>query len=274
MAVDPLTVKILTQIAAQVATDEQARKRLLIIILAPTVTFLMLIALILYLITSPFSVLAQWLIGDELSVVEDFQKEYGYNQTLGIHEQDYMDGIGQSYEGIVFADGGMEGVYYNQLDERWSSTMYGTSGTIGEGGCGPTAMSIIISTLTGEPHDPVELANWSVTNGHRCEGNGSYHSLIPAAAEGYGLSSKGNLSAQDIVDTLSSGKLVVAIMSKGYFTNSGHFIVLRGVTSEGKILVAAPASHKRSQQECDLSLILNEARKGAAAGGPFWAIGN
>ncbi|WP_342758914.1 C39 family peptidase [Kineothrix sedimenti] len=274
MAVDPLTAKILTQIAAQAATDEQARKRLLIIILVPAVTFLMLIALILYLITSPFSVLAQWLIGDELSVVEDFQKEYGYNQMLGIHEQDYMDGIGQSYEGIVFTDGGMEVVYYNQLDERWANTMYGTSGTIGEGGCGPTAMSIAISTLTGEPHDPVELANWSVANGHRCEGNGSYHSLIPAAAKGYGLSCKGNLSAQDIVDTLSSGKLVVAIMSKGHFTNSGHFIVLRGVTSEGKILVADPASHKRSQQEWDLSLIINEARKGAAAGGPFWAIGN
>ena len=82
------------------------------------------------------------------------------------------------------------------------------------------------------------------------------------------------MSAQDIVDALSSGKLVVAIMSKGHFTSSGHFIVLRGVTSEGEILVADPASHKRSQQEWDLSLIMNEARKGAAAGGPFWAVSN
>ena len=40
----------------------------------------------------------------------------------------------------------------------------------------------------------------------------------------------------------------------------------------GKILVADPASHKRSEQEWDLSIILDEARKGAAAGGPFWAI--
>lgn len=208
-------------------------------------------------------------------MVEDFQKEYGYNQTLGIHEQDYMDGIGQSYEGVVFADGGMEVVYYNQLDERWASVMYGQSSTIGEAGCGPTSMSIVISTLTGgEPHDPVELANWSVANGHRCEGNGSYHSLIPGAAKGYGLSCEGDLTAQDIVDTLSSGKLVVAIMSKGHFTTGGHFIVLRGVTAEGKILVADPASHRRSNQEWDLSLIINEARKGAAAGGPFWAISN
>ena len=274
MAVDPITAKLLAHIAAQAATDEQARKRLLLIILGPAVSLLLLIALILYILTSPLSIFAEWVMGDELAAIEDLQINYGYNQNIGIYEQDYIEGSGQSYEGVVFTDGGMEVVYYNQLDERWADKMYGTSGTIGEGGCGPTAMSIVISTLTGEPHDPVELSNWSVANGHRCEGNGSYHSLIPAAAEGYGLSCEGNLSAQDIVDALSSGKLIVAIMSKGHFTSSGHFIVLRGVTSEGKILVADPASHKRSQQEWALSLIMNEARKGAAAGGPFWAVSN
>lgn len=274
MAVDPITAKILAHIAAQAATDEQARKRLLCIILGLAVALLLLISLILYILTSPLSIFAEWAIGDELNAIEDLQINYGYNQNIGIYEQDYIEGSGQSYEGVVFTDGGMEVVYYNQLDERWADKMYGTSGTIGEGGCGPTAMSIVISTLTGEPHDPVELSNWSFANGHRCEGNGSYHSLIPAAAEAYGLSCEGDLSAQSIVVALSNGKLVVAIMSKGHFTSSGHFIVLRGVTSEGKILVADPASQKRSYQEWDLSLIMNEARKGAAAGGPFWAIGN
>lgn len=61
-------------------------------------------------------------------------------------------------------------------------------------------------------------------------------------------------------------------MGKGHFTSSGHFIVLRGITEEGKILVADPISIKRSEQEWDLSIILNEARKGADAGGPFWII--
>ena len=32
--------------------------------------------------------------------------------------------------------------------------------------------------------------------------------------------------------------------------------------------------YKRQEQEWGLSLIMDEARKGAAAGGPFWAIGN
>ena len=80
------------------------------------------------------------------------------------------------------------------------------------------------------------------------------------------------LTAQRITDALSSGKLVIAIMSAGHFTSSGHFIVLRGVQDE-KILVADPASRTRSEQSWDLSIILNEASKAAGSGGPFWIIG-
>jgi hypothetical protein len=273
MAVDPLTAKILAHMAAKAATDEQARKRLLWLILGAVIILLLLIALILYLITSPFSVLAGWLIGDELAVVEDFQKEYGYNQSIGIHEEDYIEGNGQNYDGVVFTDSATEVIYYNQMDKRWADKSYGTD-RIGSHGCGPTAMSIVVSSLSGETVDPPTMARWSVDNGGYCPGNGSYHKLVPDAAAAWGLSCEGKLSAQDIVDALSSGKLVVVIMGKGHFTSSGHFIVLRGVTSEGKILVADPASEKRSHQEWDLSLIMKEARKGAGAGGPYWAIGN
>ena len=274
MAVDPVTAKMLAQLAAQAATDKQAGKRLLIVILAPVLFLLLLIAFIVHLLTSPISMFVGWALGDgEVTAIKSFQQEYGYNQNIGIYDTDYINGSGQSYEGVVFTDGGMEVMYYNQLDERWADVMYGTSSTIGQGGCGTTSMAIVTSTLTGEAHDPVELARWSVANGHRCEGNGSYHSLIPAAAAAYGLSCGKNLDAQGIVDALSSGKLVVVIMSKGHFTRGGHFIVLRGVTGEGKILVADPASYGRSEQEWDLSIIMDEANKAAGSGGPYWAIG-
>lgn len=274
MAVDPVTAKILAQLAAQAATDKQMRKRLLIAVLAPIIFLLVLIAFIVHLLTSPISMFVEWALGDsEIMAIESLQQEYGYNQNLGICDQDYVDGSGQSYEGVVFADGGREVVYYNQLDERWADVMYGTSSTIGQGGCGPTSMAIVISTLTGEAHDPVELAQWSVENGYRCEGNGSYHMLIPSATAAYGLSCEKNLTAQGILDALSSGKLVVAIMSKGHFTGGGHFIVLRGITSDGKILVADPASYGRSQQEWDLFVIMEESNKAAGSGGPYWAIG-
>ena len=274
MAVDPVMAKILAQLAVQAAADKQARKRLLIAVLASVLFLLLLIAFIVHLLTSPISLFVEWALGDsEITAIESFQQEYGYNQNIGIYDTDYVNGSGQSYEGMVFTDGGMEVMYYNQMDERWADVMYGTSSTIGQGGCGPTSMAIVVSTLTGDAHDPVELAQWSVANGHRCEGNGSYHSLIPAAAAAYGLSCGKNLDAQGIVDALSSGKLVVVIMSKGHFTRGGHFIVLRGVTGEGKILVADPASYGRSEQEWDLSIIMDEANKAAGSGGPYWAIG-
>ena len=273
MAIDPVTAKILAQVALKAASDEESRKRIFIIILAPVLFLLLLIALILYLITSPFSMLAGWLVGDEINAVKDFQMDYGYNQSIGIFEKDYIEGRGKSYEGVIFTDGGVEVTYYNQLDERWADEPYGTD-NIGGYGCGPTSMSIVVSSLTEQTVDPPAMAEWAYQHGYWCSGNGSYHSLIPGAAEGFGLSCESIATddPQAVVDALASGKLIVALMSKGHFTSSGHFLVLRGVTAEGKILVADPASKKRSEQEWDLSIILDEARRGASAGGPFWAI--
>lgn len=170
-------------------------------------------------------------------------------------------------------DGSTEVVYFNQLDERYARKPYGTD-HIGSSGCGPTSMSIVISSLAGETVDPEWMAQWAYENGYWCKGSGSYHALIPEAAKNWGLAVSGCTSSepQRILDALADGKLVVAIMSKGHFTSSGHFIVLRGVR-DGKILVADPASYKRSGQLWELSIILNEASQRAGAGGPFWIIG-
>lgn len=174
---------------------------------------------------------------------------------------------------IRFSDGATQVVYYNQLDKRYAHKPYGTD-DIGTYGCGPTCMAMVVSSLTNETVDPVEMAHWAYENGYWCSRSGSYHSLIPGAAKAWGLPVQGcgKTEGQRIVDALSQGKLVVAIMLKGHFTSSGHFIVLRGVEN-GKILVADPANYTRSQQAWDLSIILNEASGRADAGGPFWIIG-
>lgn len=176
-------------------------------------------------------------------------------------------------ENVRFTDGVTEVVYFNQKDERWANKPYGTD-NIGGYGCGPTAMSIVVSSLTDDLVDPEEMAEWAYENGGWCSKSGSYHSLIPNAAKAWGLSVEGCTASepQRILDALSEGKLVVAIMTKGHFTSGGHFIVLRGV-QDGHILVADPASYRRSEKLWDMSIILNEASKRAGAGGPFWIIG-
>ena len=218
---------------------------------------------------------------DTIFALTDAQKELAgdYAQNLSLFLGDGMFQFTDSVNGIPslgdvrFTDGATEVVYFNQLDERYANEPYGTD-NMGGYGCGPTAMSIVVSSLTGDIVDPIEMAEWAYENGYWCSKSGSYHSLIPAAAEAWGLSVEGCTASepQRIVDALSEGKLVVAIMTKGHFTSGGHFIVLRG-TQDSKILVADPASYSRSQKAWDLSIILNEASRRAGSGGPFWIIG-
>lgn len=207
-------------------------------------------------------------------IITDTKQEIALWNIWIYYQKDIMRRLSQQKGAMGGGlDGATEVVYYNQLDERWADLPYGTD-NIGGYGCGPTSMAIVVSSLTDQTVDPPTMAEWAYQNGYWCSGNGSYHSLIPGAAEGFGLQWE-SISTDDpqaVVDALASGKLIVALMSKGHFTSSGHFMVLRGVTSEGKILVADPASKKRSEQEWDISIILDEARKGAAAGGPLWAI--
>ena len=174
---------------------------------------------------------------------------------------------------VSFTDGLTQVVYFNQMDERYANKPYGTD-NIGGYGCGPTSMAIVISSLTGTTVNPEQMADWAYKNGYWCKGSGSYHGLIPGAAQAWQLPVSGCTPSepQRILDALAEGKLVVALMSKGHFTSGGHFIVLRGV-KDGKIMVADPGSYSRSEKLWDFSIILNEASRRAGAGGPFWIIG-
>lgn len=271
---EPTTAKLLARLAVKAATDEQTRKRILMLVIAPVVTFLLLVAMVLQLLTAPFDTLKLWLTADETVVVDEIRTDYGYTQLVQKDEDSYKESYGQQYEGVVFNDGSREVVYYNQLDSRWADKPYGPRDTIGIAGCGPTSLAMVVSTLTGKTIDPVTMSKWAYDNGYLAVGTGSYHSLIPDGAKHFGLRVDGATVTEQpkIIDALASGKLVVVIMGKGHFTSSGHFIVLRGVTDDGQILVADPASKKRSEKTWDFSIILNESRKNAGAGGPFWII--
>ena len=219
---------------------------------------------------------------DQVFHLTDDQKglagDYAQNLSLflgdgSIQHTEYTGGTIASLGDVRFTDGVTEVVYFNQLDQRYANQPFGTD-NIGGYGCGPTSMAIVVSSLTDEIVDPIAMAKWAYENGGWCKGQGSYHSLIPNAAKAWGLNVEGCKASepQRILDALSQGKLVVALMSRGHFTTTGHFIVLRGV-QDGKILVADPASTSRSQKAWDLSIILNEAGHRAGAGGPFWLIG-
>ncbi len=166
--------------------------------------------------------------------------------------------------------------YFNQTDIRWGAEKYGLTGTIKYSGCGPTALAMVISGLTGRTDiNPKVIADWSYNNGHRAEGQGSYWSLMTDGGSAFNLNvtAISRKNPDKILAALSEGKPVIVSMGPGNFTKSGHFIVLYGLKEKNKILVHDPVSVKRSNKEWDFKTILKESSKnGGEEGSPFWAF--
>ena len=151
-------------------------------------------------------------------------------------------------DGREYLTGGVvDLVYYNQGEEPWASQTFGNDPIRGYG-CGPTAMAMLASSLTGEETDPGAMADWAYQQGYCAPGSGSYLSIVEGTASAIGLEAEAYeaASADALVQQLASGHLFVALMTRGHFTERGHFIILRGVTLEGRVLVADPNSRERS----------------------------
>lgn len=173
----------------------------------------------------------------------------------------------------ILTGGIVEVEYFNQGDETWSEQPYG-SDHIGGYGCGPTAMAMAVSSMAGVETDPVQMAQWAVEHGYWARKKGSYHSIVTGAAEAHGLTAESLVrpTVDEIQEALLSGKLLVALMGPGHFTTGNHFILLRGITLSGSILVADPNSEERSLMEWDAQLLLDELSTRANSGGPLWAL--
>lgn len=156
----------------------------------------------------------EFIFGDKILVIEQFQKDYGYNQSIGVYDKDYIDANGQEYGDITFTDSEISVIYFNQLDEKYKNQLYGVD-KVGMHGCGPTSMAIVVSSLTGQIYDPIYMCNLSVENRYYAKGSGSYHSLILNCAKAFGLNVEGlGNDKVKVVGALNNDKLVVALMSK------------------------------------------------------------
>lgn len=179
----------------------------------------------------------------------------------------------QRESGEILTGGNREIVYYNQADAAWCDQPYGKD-HLGQYGCGPTTLAMAVSSLTDQAVNPEEMAQWAVKNGYWARHGGSYLSIVSGAAADYGLEAESlpDCDAERLRLELATGKVAVALMSTGHFTNGGHFILLRGVTLDGSILVADPNSRDRSLTVWDPQIILDELSKSRNNGAPLWLL--
>lgn len=171
-------------------------------------------------------------------------------------DKEYVDHVLRYYiitsTGGTYPANGMQIPHYLQTD--YGNIPYG-GGSIATSGCGPTSFAMVASYLTGKTITPVDAVSWC-GNSYYKPGVGTYWSYFAAAASHFGCGSVTQTNDPNrVLKALSEGHPVISSQSAGLFTRGGHFIVLRGVTASGKVLVNDPndsASKNYFNREFDM----------------------
>ena len=156
-------------------------------------------------------------------------------------DKEYVEHVLRYYQitnsGGSYPANGMQIPHYLQTD--YGNIPYG-GGSIASSGCGPTSFAMIASYLTDTTITPAYAVAWC-GNSYYMPGVGTYWSYFQAAANHFGCGSVTQTSdANQVLQALSEGHPVISSQRAGLFTSGGHFIVLRGVTADSKVLVNDP----------------------------------
>lgn len=187
---------------------------------------------------------------ESAATVDRITRASAYTSSTPSEDRKKIIGTGDVYEkgvpqvksggdisGAEYLDGGMPIPIYYQQD--YGDVILSAPKTVSSSGCGFTSCSMVVSYLLSEKITPREFVDtWS--RKHYYTG-GMLWSLPQATMEHYGLESVIQTTSIDaVVQALRENHPVMSSQGSGLFTSRGHLIVLRGVTSDGKILVNDP----------------------------------
>lgn len=143
--------------------------------------------------------------------------------------------------------------YFSQNDPRWAGKAYNMgvdNATMGNAGCGPTAMAMAVNTAKARQEvTPMQMASMAKMTGNR-DNTGTNSKFIGQAAAMSGLSSSqiDNPSGFDISNRVASGNPVVLLGKGGStYTNAGHYVVAVGQDNSGNILINDPRGKSYSK---------------------------
>ncbi len=206
----------------------------------------------------------------EISEYDENSKEAEKSEYNESSEETYSSSVSEEFpdDVILLDDGEKPFVYFQQDAPKWNNLPYGTD-KIGSHGCGPVNLAMVISTLTNKVIYPDEAANWSYKNGYWSKGVGTAHALMTAMPRAYGVSvstiNEGNWTA--VNKALKEGKYIITRVKSGIFATNNHFLTIRGITADGKYLIANSISEEDSKKEWTLSTLKSQVNLG------FWVYG-
>lgn len=150
--------------------------------------------------------------------------------------------------------------HFYQWDRRWGYTTY-SSAAFGLTGCGPTSFAMVYQGLTGkDDKTPYDMAKLAQEGGYMAEYEGTSGAFFIEMAEQMGLSCEEMYpDVEAAKSAIEHGHVIIANLAPGYFTQTGHFFVIAGLTPEGQAIVNDPYSVERSSQTWDLDLIVSQS---------------
>lgn len=200
-------------------------------------------------------------------IAADFAADHGF--TLADYPEKIIELLGRNPEAAEFAlnyplEYGKpheidisdqiddEGVpLFIQWDARWGYQDYvGSVG--GLSGCGPTCMAMAVFHFTRDPAmHPAYMMKFAESNRTYANENGATQwAFFTKGAEELGLTAKELTSEQiasesKIADVLADGKVIVANVGPGVFTEIGHYLLVVGY-EDGKFRINDPNSPANS----------------------------
>ena len=165
------------------------------------------------------------------------------------------DGINRPTEGYDLSDDEKNTpfILLLQNDPRWKDAPYGSSGTVGQYGGGPTCLSMAVIYLRKDFNaTPPRVAEYSYDAGYYMDGEGTSYAVFTEGCEHYGLQSEW-LAADDEerlkVTIDNGGVLVASVEAKALGDNpTDQYVVIYGYDDEG-FLINDPADEKTSSKK-------------------------
>lgn len=204
------------------------------------------------------------LVADGICGPKTWAKLIGASSSAG--KADGGTGAGQTVSGGKILN---KCVHYLQWDKRWKNIKYSThtsAQTIGNSGCGPTSMAMIMATFIDSKITPVEMCKLAVDNGYRTWDSGTkwgFYEYMYNHTSGFSqfIATK---SVSVLKAGLAQGALAVCSMNGNdnfFWTRSGHFITAIGYDDSGYIYANDPnkSSAPRKQKEDKFQSCMKQA---------------
>ncbi len=173
--------------------------------------------------------------------------------------------------------GGMGIPLYYQWDGRWKGVPFGGK-NISSSGCSVASLAMVLSYLKNACIYPNHVVAFTGARKYYLAGSGANYRIFPDCARHWKVGCRQQVcNANAIRRALKKGHPVI-VSATGYgttteFTKRGHFIVLRGLDSKGRVLVNDPndnSSKKHYLKAYSAEFIVSECTMNHSVVKPMW----